>query len=451
MIDQEVELPDGWAVAPLSEVVTLVNEKVDPALVPDSHYIGLEHIEATSMRLLGHGSGSDVKSAKTKFRAGDVLYGKLRPYLNKVTRPSFDGICSTDILVFGDAPRLDRGYLANYLNQIAIANRAHHLSNGVELPRVDWKTLSELPIRFPLEKSEQLLIVEAIEHARQCQAGAQAHLLAARRAVERFRQAVLSAACSGRLTADWRDGSTTVESAGDLVRLISDARRARLGQRYKATTPPSVDVDAPEGWTWCTIGALVDVATGATPLRRQSAYYGGSIPWVTSGAVNAGIVTEPSEFITERAITETNAKVFPAGTLIVAMYGEGQTRGRVAELGIAAATNQALAALVFDDVTERLRSYLRIFFLENYERARQLSFGGVQPNLSLGVIRDMPVPLPPYDEQVEIARRVDQLHALAIGIELRINAAFSRTDRSSQAILAKAFRGELIVRPKEDA
>jgi type I restriction enzyme S subunit len=116
----------------------------------------------------------------------------------------------------------------------------------------------------------------------------------------------------------------------------------------------------------------------------------------------------------------------------------------VAELGISAATNQAVAALLFNEMTERLRAYLRIYLLENYERIRRISFGGVQPNLSLGVIRETLVPLPPYEEQVAIANLTHQLLAVADDVDRRITGAHSRVDRSSQAALAKAFRGELI-------
>jgi len=115
------------------------------------------------MKLLGHGRASDIRSTKARFNAGDVLYGKLRPYLNKVVRPEFGGICSTDFLVFGESPAIDRGYLAHYLNQLWVADRAHHLSSGVELPRVAWKSLGELPITYPVSREVQQLIVRAIE------------------------------------------------------------------------------------------------------------------------------------------------------------------------------------------------------------------------------------------------------------------------------------------------
>jgi type I restriction enzyme S subunit len=269
------------------------------------------------------------------------------------------------------------------------------------------------------------------------------HVTTARRTIERFRQAVLTAACSGRLTADWRATKSTEQPAESIVARIDAARRARLGRRYKAPPQPRAEEDLPEGWCWTTVEALVDVATGATPLRKQTGYYNGSIPWITSGAANDGLITRASEHITELALKETNAKVFPAGTLVVAMYGEGQTRGRIAELRIDAATNQALAALLFDEHSVALRPYLRVFFRENYERIRRFSFGGVQPNLSLGVIRETELPLPPLEEQAEIVRRVDELLALATQLDRKATSAGRRLDQTARAVLAKAFRGDL--------
>jgi type I restriction enzyme S subunit len=307
-------------------------------------------------------------------------------------------------------------------------NKAHFKDIRIPLPPVDLRE----PLTATLDTTVRL------------RRSSVSHLTAARRSIDRFRQAVLTAACSGRLTADWRGSNLPTEPANVVVKTIDEERRGRLGRRYKPPTIPEVVKDLPDSWCWTTVGALLDVATGATPLRKRSDYYNGSIPWVTSGAVNAGVITKASEFITELAIKETNAKVFPAGTLLVAMYGEGQTRGRVAELALKAATNQALAALLFNEQSKSLRSYMRLFFLENYERIRSLSFGGVQPNLSLGAIRDTPVPLPPVDEQIEIVRRVDQMLTSGAELQRRIDTAEHKIKRSSQSILAKAFRGELV-------
>src|SRR5690606_22802023 len=91
-------LPPGWRYVTLGEVVQPSKEKVEPDERPGDRYLSLEHIESETNRIIDCGSASDVSSTKSVFRAGDVLYGKLRPYLNKVAVPDFGGICSTDIL-----------------------------------------------------------------------------------------------------------------------------------------------------------------------------------------------------------------------------------------------------------------------------------------------------------------------------------------------------------------
>lgn len=324
-------------------------------------------------------------------------------------------------------------------------------AHGSGMVHVTKGVFEGTPIAVPNDPEVQRTIAEVIDRAETLHKSSVAHLDSARRAVERFRQAAMSAACSGRLTVDWREDNASTESAAEIVTAIEASRKARLGKKFKPSAPVEApgSVELPESWTWTTIGALVDVATGATPLRSNSAYYGGSIPWVTSGAVNAGLITEATDYLTDKAVRETNVKLFPTGTLVVAMYGEGQTRGRVAELGIDAATNQALAALVFNELSEPLRDYLRLFLMNNYESVRQLSFGGVQPNLSLGVVRSTLLPLPPLAEQIEIVRRVRGLLSRADESLERVDAVGRSARSGSDAVLAKAFRGGLV--PSGDA
>ena len=92
---EESNLPAGWVKTALHEVAVLRNEKVEPLSIRSVPYISLEHIESGTNRILNHGVSEDVKSLKATFCSGDVLYGKLRPYLNKVCQPAFDGVCST--------------------------------------------------------------------------------------------------------------------------------------------------------------------------------------------------------------------------------------------------------------------------------------------------------------------------------------------------------------------
>lgn len=457
MTDDNV-LPEEWKLVTTGDVAEVVGGGTPKTAIPGNFTDDGGHPWITPADLTGYTekyisrgkrdlTDQGLASSSAKYMpAGTVLYSTRAP-IGYVAIAANPVTTNQGFRSFVPSPQVDPEYL--YYGLKLARQEAEHLASGTTFAELSGTNAKKLHLPLaPLDVQRQ--IVRLLDTANASNASARRHLASARLAIERFRQAVLAAACSGRLTAGWREQSSPAETVNQLLGSVEDARRQRLGRRFKPQSPPAVDSELPEGWVWTTVGALVDVATGATPLRKRSDFYSGSIPWVTSGAVNAGLITEASEYITDLAIRETNAKVFPAGTLLVAMYGEGQTRGRVAELGIAAATNQAVAALLFDESSERLRDYLRIFFLENYERIRLLSFGGVQPNLSLGVIRATPIPLPPLDEQVEIVRRVEDLSKLATSIRSRIDVASKRVERGAQAVLAKAFRGELVASPPSD-
>src|SRR5215471_2924976 len=137
-------LPSGWIKTTLSEVTSESKAKTEPSAFADAPYIGLEHIESGNNRIHSVGTATDVKSTKNVFHCGDVLYGKLRPYLKKVCRPTFDGVCSTDILVFPESSYLDNGYLLHFLSQQSTADYATQNSNGINLPRINPHILGEI-------------------------------------------------------------------------------------------------------------------------------------------------------------------------------------------------------------------------------------------------------------------------------------------------------------------
>jgi type I restriction enzyme S subunit len=186
------------------------------------------------------------------------------------------------------------------------------------------------------------------------------------------------------------------------------------------------------------------IGTGSTPKRGDPRYYNkGTVPWVTSGVVNQRIVNEPTELITDTALKETNCKVFPAGSLIVALYGEGKTRGKVARLAIAAATNQALAALhSFDERIDP--EWIALFLEARYQETREEAAGGVQPNLNLGIIKAIRLPVPALQEQRAAIQKMNNIFARADRLEAEAARARALLDRLETAILTKAFKGELV-------
>ncbi|HCO0410453.1 TPA: restriction endonuclease subunit S [Escherichia coli] len=157
-----------------------------------------------------------------------------------------------------------------------------------------------------------------------------------------------------------------------------------------------------KGWELSSIGKISDVSSGGTPSRNNEAYWNGNIPWVTTAEVQFKIIEDTVEKITEEGLANSSAKLFPAGTILMAMYGQGKTRGQVAKLGIDASTNQACAAIVLHTGYEV--DFYYQFLISQYENIREMANSGGQQNLSGGIVKSIPVPVPPLTEQKKIAK-----------------------------------------------
>ena len=166
----------------------------------------------------------------------------------------------------------------------------------------------------------------------------------------------------------------------------------------------------PKSWSVETIGQHYDVASGGTPSRAVASYWdGGTIPWVKTTEVGYCTIHSTEEKITPEGLQNSAAKMFPVGTLLMAMYGQGVTRGKVAILGIEAACNQACAAMnpKDGDISPR---YLFHFLTYRYEDIRQLAHGGQQQNLNLDIVRDLLVGFSSnHTEQHEIVEILDAI------------------------------------------
>ena len=168
--------------------------------------------------------------------------------------------------------------------------------------------------------------------------------------------------------------------------------------------------DAPN-WENGSLGSIFETTSGGTPSRSEANYWGGDIPWITTSLVNFGVINGAEEFITQDGLNNSSAKVLPKGTVLVAMYGQGKTRGQVALLGVEATTNQACAAI---RPKEGINPYFLFLNLASrYEEFRNLSNSGGQENLSQGLIRDFPFAYPlDQDEQKRIAECLNSLDSV---------------------------------------
>lgn len=156
-----------------------------------------------------------------------------------------------------------------------------------------------------------------------------------------------------------------------------------------------------------TIGELCKIGSGGTPSRERPNYFGGNILWVKTTEVLNEIILDTEEKITELGLNNSSAKIYPAGSLIIAMYGQGATRGRTAKLGVAAATNQACAVL-HEFAKEIDPDYLWYYLMSEYDNLRLQASGNNQPNLNAAMIANYIVPIPPLEVQKEIVHYVEK-------------------------------------------
>ena len=200
---------------------------------------------------------------------------------------------------------------------------------------------------------------------------------------------------------------------------------------------------------WCKLDDIAYVGTGATPLTACKYYYeNGNIAWINSSSTKVPFIAKASNFITQKAIEETNCLVYPKGTLVIAMYGEGKTRGQISELLIDAATNQACAAV--RPYSEATKKYLKLFFEGNYLHIRALAEGGNQQNLSVGKIQNYEIPLPPIDEQKRILDKAKELLLQIDNIEVGKSVCQKYINQAKSKVLDLAIHGKLVSQDSND-
>jgi type I restriction enzyme, S subunit len=185
------------------------------------------------------------------------------------------------------------------------------------------------------------------------------------------------------------------------------------------------------------LGELTKIGTGGTPSRKISENFGGDIPWVKTTEVNSYLITNTEERITEIALKNSNCRIYPVGSIIIAMYGQGKTRGQCAVLGIEASTNQACAVLTPN--TRYRTNFLFSQIAMSYSRLRSIARGGNQENLNLSLISDFEVLLPSLKFQDEFSQRIEAIEQL----KTKHRESLSHLDNLFASLQHRAFRGEL--------
>ena len=199
-----------------------------------------------------------------------------------------------------------------------------------------------------------------------------------------------------------------------------------------------LQISVPEGWELRLLGELATIFSGGTPNRKNPEYWDGDIPWVTTTLIDGGEIFEANELITQKGLEGSSAKWCKAGTILMAMYGQGKTRGKVALLGIDATINQACAAIELSESCSR--EYVLHLLISKYEHIRELSNSGGQENLSGGIIKHLEILLPPQKEQIIIANVLSDTNALITALEKLITKKQAIKSATMQHLLTGRTR-----------
>ena len=190
------------------------------------------------------------------------------------------------------------------------------------------------------------------------------------------------------------------------------------------------------------LGDVTQVTAGGTPSRDNPSYWNGNIPWIRTGELLDGDIYSSGEHITEEGMKNSSAKLFPKETILIALYGQGQTRGRTGRLMIEATTNQACCAIL--PTPDLLEPRFTQYWLRSlYYEMREQNHGGAQPNLNSAMIKNIEISIPPLDEQRRIVAYLDSVQARLASLRELQSATGEELDALLPSVLDRAFKGEL--------
>lgn len=432
-------LPKGWVWAELGE---LASTQLGKMLSAESKrgrnpqpYLRNQNVQWGHFELddLAEMDFTDDEMEKFSLRPGDVIVCEGGEVGRAAVWPAGAPRCLYQKALHRvrPGPALTAEYLRYALEAAARSRYLDPFTSGSTIKHLPQEDLRRLPVPLAPLAEQKRLVMELERRLSHLDAGV-ASLKASRRRLAVVRTAVLQSAAAGRLT-------TPVSASDDLRRLCD-----RLGIVYSAT-------DAPPGWITVELGDIATIGSGATPKRTEPRYWvDGDIPWVTSGQVSQRAISQPAGFITKEALDETSVRMWPSGTLLMAMYGEGKTRGNVAELLLDATCNQACAAICLRDEFQPARRFIWLALQARYEENRRLGGGGVQENLNLGLIRGLRLALPSFGLQLELVAEAERRLSLLDAAERAVDASLIRAGMLRRSLLAAAFAGRLVPQDPAD-
>jgi len=371
-------LPADWSVARLADVAEFSKKErgadidgsipfIPMTLLPESA-LYVDHWEDRAR--------DEVRSG-VYFQAGDLLLAKITPCLENGKQGIARGIsggwgyATTEVYpIHGTAVLTE--YLAYYLrHQPVRSHLVDRMEGSTGRQRLPKSVVENLPIPLP-PLPEQRAIAHVLSTVQRAREATEAVIASTR---ELKRSLMRHLFMYGPVPVDQVDGVRLKETEIGLV---------------------------PEHWQPIRLESIAQIASGGTPDRGRPDFWSGGIPWVKTGEINYNAITTTEETISAIGLACSSARIMPAGAVLMAMYGQGITRGRVAMLGIDAAVNQACLAIMPN--SRVLSLFLYHYLTYRYDAIRDMAHGANQKNLNAGMVKSMMMPLTSMAEQEIIVR-----------------------------------------------
>ncbi len=416
------EIPSNWKWTRIGDVTYSHGQKKPQNTFC---YVDVGTLDNINHKLNDKENIIDAKEAPSRARKiieeGDVIYSTVRPYLHNICiidkKFSYEPIAST---AFAIMHAFDGCLLNKFLFIWLLSERFDKYANGGNSKGVLYPAIGEkdffnglLPMP-PYKEQERIVtivddifaqidIIDSLQKQYDSDLGV-------------LKGKIIDAGMRGKLTEQLSEDG----NAEDLYAQIQEEKTKLIkeGKLKKEKPLPEISDDEipfeiPDNWMWVRVGSIFNVGTGMTPIKSESRFYvNGKIPWVNSALTSNRYIDKVDTLITDYALENTSLRLYPEHTLIVAMYGEGKTRGQISELLIPATINQACAALVSYKYREEMTRYVYYCFWFNYKRIREKAGGTSQPNLSVQKIKETIIPLPPLCEQKRIVEVIERIHKI---------------------------------------